>query len=110
MLQIIPIPKDMNYEVQDFMAIEPTIGTTGDFHNLLEKAAELDLKIIIDFVSFSEAPRKSKILISYRFQTTQAYFMSGFNCPLTELKLLLIFTSGRSAQFKTVQDRSPIIG
>lgn len=44
---------DVDFEVQDFMAIDPSIGTAEDFKNLLEKAAELDIKIIINFVSFA---------------------------------------------------------
>lgn len=56
---------DVNYEVQDFMTIEPSIGTEEDLKKLLEKAAELDIKIIINFVSFWKNVEKHFRIIKY---------------------------------------------
>ena len=42
--------KDGGYDVSDFFDVDPRYGTLEDFKNLLNKAHELDLHIIIDLV------------------------------------------------------------
>ncbi|CAK8053966.1 glycoside hydrolase family 13 protein [Eupransor demetentiae] len=42
--------KDNGYDIADYEAINPTYGTMADFDNLLEKAHELGLKIVMDLV------------------------------------------------------------
>jgi len=41
---------DFGYDISDFFDIQPEYGTLDDFRNLIKKANELDLKIILDFV------------------------------------------------------------
>jgi alpha-glucosidase len=41
---------DFGYDVTDLCSIEPTYGTLDDFYALVDRAHELDLKIIIDAV------------------------------------------------------------
>ncbi|CAG9784092.1 unnamed protein product [Diatraea saccharalis] len=41
---------DFGYDISDFYAIQDEYGTMEDFGNLLAKAKELDIKIILDFV------------------------------------------------------------
>ncbi|XP_049306792.1 maltase A2 [Bactrocera dorsalis] len=41
---------DMGYDVRNFTKIDPLFGTMEDFDNMLAKAHELDLKLILDFV------------------------------------------------------------
>nr|QOL02375.1 alpha amylase-like protein [Glyphodes pyloalis] len=41
---------DFGYDIADFYAIQDEYGTMEDFDNLLAKAKELDIKIILDFV------------------------------------------------------------
>lgn len=96
---IIFILLDVDYEVQDFMAIDPSIGTAEDFKKLLKKAAEFDIKIIINFVSSSKLCEKFKNNeIIARFPTTQVHFTSGLSCQLIELKVSRTSTSGKNAR------------
>nr|BBD49475.1 maltase2 [Trilocha varians] len=41
---------DFGYDISDFYAIQDEYGTMEDFDRLLEKAKELDIKIVLDFV------------------------------------------------------------
>lgn len=41
---------DFGYDISDYYAIQPEYGTMEDFDKLIQKAKELDLKIILDFV------------------------------------------------------------
>ncbi|XP_062137461.1 maltase A1 [Drosophila sulfurigaster albostrigata] len=41
---------DFGYDISDFFDIQPEYGTLEDFRNLIKKANELELKIILDFV------------------------------------------------------------
>ncbi|KAJ0182097.1 hypothetical protein K1T71_002819 [Dendrolimus kikuchii] len=41
---------DFGYDIADFYAIQDEYGTMEDFENLLAKAKELDIKIVLDFV------------------------------------------------------------
>ncbi|KAL7738179.1 hypothetical protein ACLKA6_006518 [Drosophila palustris] len=41
---------DFGYDISDFYDIQPEYGTLEDFRNLIKKANELGLKIILDFV------------------------------------------------------------
>ena len=42
--------KDFGYDVSDYCDVDPLFGTLDDFTTLTKKAAELDLKVIIDMV------------------------------------------------------------
>lgn len=42
--------KDFGYDIKNFREIDPTFGTMDDFERLVEKAKELDIKLILDFV------------------------------------------------------------
>ena len=42
--------KDFGYDVADYCAINPEYGTLDDFDNMIEKAHDLGLKIMIDIV------------------------------------------------------------
>lgn len=42
---------DGGYDIQDFKAVNPMFGTMADLRELFAKAKELNLKIILDFVS-----------------------------------------------------------
>lgn len=42
---------DTGYDVSDFYTIEPDYGNMTDFDNLLAKAKELGVKLMLDFVS-----------------------------------------------------------
>lgn len=50
LMPINPSPSYHGYDVTDFLAIEEDFGTMEDFQNLVDAAAELDIKIIIDLV------------------------------------------------------------
>lgn len=41
---------DFGYDISDFYAIQPEYGTMEDFKRLIQKAKELNVKIILDFV------------------------------------------------------------
>ncbi|XP_037949098.1 maltase A3-like [Teleopsis dalmanni] len=41
---------DFGYDISDFYDIQPEYGTMDDFRELIARAKELDLKIILDFV------------------------------------------------------------
>lgn len=41
---------DFGYDISDFYAIHPEYGTMEDFKNLLKKAKEVGIRIILDFV------------------------------------------------------------
>jgi alpha-glucosidase len=41
---------DFGYDVSDFTAIDPTFGTLADLDELIAKAHELELKVLLDFV------------------------------------------------------------
>ncbi|XP_046740846.1 maltase 1-like [Diprion similis] len=48
---IYPSPMaDFGYDTSDFVNIDPEFGTLDDFDNLVAKAKELNLKVILDFV------------------------------------------------------------
>ena len=42
--------KDFGYDIADFYNVDPTFGTNDDLKALFQKADELDIKIILDFV------------------------------------------------------------
>ena len=42
--------KDFGYDVSDYRAVDPLFGTMDDFKSLLQKAHDLNLKVIIDQV------------------------------------------------------------
>lgn len=42
--------KDNGYDISDYRSIQPVFGTMADFDELLSKAHELDLKIMLDLV------------------------------------------------------------
>lgn len=41
---------DFGYDIADFFNVDPTFGTMSDLEELFRKAAELDIKVILDFV------------------------------------------------------------
>ncbi|XP_075992681.1 maltase A1-like [Anticarsia gemmatalis] len=41
---------DFGYDIADFYAIQDEYGTMEDFENLMAKAKELDIKVVLDFV------------------------------------------------------------
>lgn len=41
---------DTGYDVSDFYKIEPDYGDMGDFDNLMAKAKELGIKLMLDFI------------------------------------------------------------
>ncbi|XP_053600374.1 maltase A1-like [Plodia interpunctella] len=41
---------DFGYDISDFYAVHDEYGTMEDFDNLLEKAKELDIKVVLDLV------------------------------------------------------------
>ncbi|KAI8118981.1 putative maltase H [Lucilia cuprina] len=41
---------DFGYDISDFYAIHPEYGTMDDFKNLLKKAKEIGMRVILDFV------------------------------------------------------------
>lgn len=41
---------DFGYDISDFYDIQPEYGTLNDFDNLIKRAKELNIKIILDFV------------------------------------------------------------
>lgn len=41
---------DFGYDISDFVSIHPEFGTMDDFDNMIKKAKELDIKIVLDFV------------------------------------------------------------
>ncbi|KAM7343922.1 maltase A7 [Cochliomyia hominivorax] len=41
---------DFGYDISDFFDIQPEYGTLEDFRQLIKKANEIDLKIVLDFV------------------------------------------------------------
>lgn len=48
---IFPSPMaDFGYDVADYCGIDPRFGTLGDFDDLLARAHELGLKVLLDFV------------------------------------------------------------
>jgi alpha-glucosidase len=48
---VYPSPNaDFGYDVSDFEAVDPTLGTLEDFDELIEKAHDLGLKVLLDFV------------------------------------------------------------
>ncbi|MEY3625022.1 MAG: hypothetical protein RL696_403, partial [Actinomycetota bacterium] len=42
--------KDAGYDVSDYCDVDPLFGTLDDFKKLLERAHELDLRVMIDLV------------------------------------------------------------
>ncbi|HCK32632.1 MAG: alpha-glucosidase [Micavibrio sp.] len=42
--------KDFGYDVSDYRKVDPMFGTTEEYERLIEKAARLDIKIIMDLV------------------------------------------------------------
>lgn len=42
--------KDFGYDISDLRQVDPIFGSLGDFKDLLEKAHQLDLKVIIDLI------------------------------------------------------------
>lgn len=42
--------KDYGYDVSDYLSVDPMFGSNDDFRRLLDKAHDLDLKIIADLV------------------------------------------------------------
>ncbi|QYJ84586.1 alpha-glucosidase family protein [Shewanella mesophila] len=42
--------KDFGYDISDYRAIDPLFGTMNDFEELIDKAHELNIKVIIDQV------------------------------------------------------------
>ena len=42
--------KDTGYDVSDYYQIEPDYGTMEDFDNLLARAKELGLRLLLDFI------------------------------------------------------------
>ncbi|XP_013180801.1 PREDICTED: maltase A1-like, partial [Papilio xuthus] len=41
---------DFGYDISDFYDVHDEYGTMEDFDNLMAKAKELDIKIVLDFV------------------------------------------------------------
>lgn len=41
---------DFGYDISNFVAIHPEFGTMEDFDNMIKKANELGIKIVLDFV------------------------------------------------------------
>jgi alpha-glucosidase len=48
---IFPSPNaDFGYDVSDYTAVEPTLGTLGDLAELIRRAHQLGLRVLLDFV------------------------------------------------------------
>ncbi len=100
--------KDGGYDISDFFSVDPRFGTIDDFKNLITKAHELGLKIIVDLVPghaseqnplFLESAKPTKnycsdlfiwnnsvwdyerpyILISGRYDRNAAYMVNFFS-------------------------------
>lgn len=41
---------DIGYDVSDFYTIEPDYGNMTDFDNLIARASELGVKLMLDFI------------------------------------------------------------
>ena len=42
--------KDFGYDISDYLEIDPLFGTMADFDQLIEKAHQLNIKVVIDQV------------------------------------------------------------
>ncbi|KAI8428269.1 hypothetical protein MSG28_002486 [Choristoneura fumiferana] len=42
--------RDFGYDVSDYYSIHPDYGTMDEFENLLRKARELNIKVLLDFI------------------------------------------------------------
>ncbi len=62
---VFPSPTHHGYDVTDYTAIEPRLGTLADFDQLVAKAHDLGIRIILDFVAShacNEHPRFKEAL------------------------------------------------
>ena len=63
--------KDGGYDVEDFFDVDPRFGTMKDFKELIAKAHEKDIRIIIDLVAGHSALNNPDFLKSARAERNE---------------------------------------
>jgi hypothetical protein len=99
---------DGGYDISDYRDVNEIYGTKEDLTELFEKAKELDLKIILDFVSFYWLFEQfhQKTIPSRRFQITRVKSTNGSTNRPTATPTTSTIIHGASVQLSTKQPAS----
>ena len=87
--------KDGGYDVTDFFSVHPRFGTMEDFKNLLAKAHELDIKIIVDLIPGHTSEEHPLFLESAKADRNEYSDMFIWNANIWDYERPYILISGR---------------
>ena len=87
--------KDGGYDVSDFFAVDPIFGTMEDFKELLNKAHELGIRIIVDLVAGHVSEQNEMFQMSARSERNEYSDMFIWNNSVWDLEQPYRLISGR---------------
>lgn len=87
--------KDGGYDVTNFFAVDRKFGKMKDFENLLKKAHELDLKIIVDLIPGHTSEEHPLFLESAKAERNEYSDMFIWNANIWDYERPYILISGR---------------
>lgn len=87
--------KDGGYDITDFFKVDRRFGTLQHFKNLLKKAHELDLKIIVDLVPGHTSEEHPFFLESAKAEKNEYSDMFIWNANIWDYERPYILISGR---------------
>ena len=87
--------KDGGYDVSDFFAVDPIFGTMDDFKELLNKAHELGIRIIVDLVAGHVSEQNEMFQMSAKAERNEYSDMFIWNNSVWDLEQPYRLISGR---------------
>lgn len=92
---------DGGYDIEDFYNVDPMFGTNEDLKNLMARAKELGIKIILDFVPNHTSHYHDWFRLSANYTPGYDEFYVWRDCPLSDDGVTRVYPNNWIAVFHT---------